>query len=220
MFIGHVAVGLFSKRIDRTLPLGWLVAAPMFLDLLWPLLLALGIETVRIDPGNTAMTPLDLHDYPWSHSLLMAAVWSVVFAALFYARHRTTRGAAVIGAGVFSHWVLDFVTHRPDMPLYPGSDTYLGLGLWNSVPATVLVEGTLFAASVALYAKSTRARTRTGSMAWWSFVGLLVLIYVGNIFSPPPPAVTAVIGAGFALWLLGPWGAWIERHRENVSPTA
>src|SRR3954470_23167036 len=129
MFIGHFAVGFASKRAAPDTNLGILMLAPLFLDLLWPIFLLLGIESVRIDPGNTAVTPLDLHDYPWSHSLLMSLVWSALAGGAVWAAVRQFRPALVIAAGVFSHWVLDFVTHRPDMPLYPGSETYLGLGL-------------------------------------------------------------------------------------------
>src|SRR3954470_3350305 len=113
MFIGHFAVGFASKRAAPDTNLGILMLAPLFLDLLWPIFLLLGIETVRIDPGNTAFTPLDLHDYPWSHSLLMAVVWSLLVGGIVLAAKRSRRGAVVVGLGVFSHWVLDFITHRP-----------------------------------------------------------------------------------------------------------
>src|SRR3954470_9288207 len=117
MFIGHFAVGFASKRAAPDTNLGILMLAPLFLDLLWPIFLLLGIESVKIDPGNTAFTPLDLHDYPWTHSLLMAVVWSLLYGAVvFFAGHRDQRGGVVCALGVFSHWVLDFITHRPDMP--------------------------------------------------------------------------------------------------------
>src|SRR6185436_7872623 len=121
MFVGHFAVGLASKRLAPRSSEGVLLLAPLFLDVIWPVFLATGLESVRIDPGNTAFTPLDLHDYPWSHSLVMSLVWSVLFGLGYYAFSRYRRGAVVIGLGVFSHWVFDFVTHRPDMPLWPGS---------------------------------------------------------------------------------------------------
>src|SRR3954463_6103880 len=173
MFIGHFAVGFASKKLAPRASEGELMLAPLFLDLLWPIFLLTGVETVRIDPGNTAFTPLDLHDYPYSHSLVMSLVWSVLFAAVYYAISRYRRGALVIGLGVFSHWVLDFVTHRPDMPLYPGSAVSVGLGLWNSRAGTFLIEGAMFVAGVAIYARMTRARDRIGSIGFWGMVAFV-----------------------------------------------
>jgi membrane-bound metal-dependent hydrolase YbcI (DUF457 family) len=213
MFIGHFAVGFASKRLAPKTSAATLLLAPLFLDILWPIFIAAGIETVRIDPGNTAFTPLDLHDYPWSHSLLMAVVWSVALAAVFFAFARRGRDALVIAAGVFSHWILDFVTHRPDMPLYPGGTTQVGLGLWNSRPGTLLVESAMFVAGVWIYARTTRARDRVGAVGWWSFVALLVVLYVATAFGPPPPSVKAIVVMGFVAWIFFPWLAWADRHR-------
>src|SRR5262245_28770599 len=106
MFIGHFAVGFAAKRAAPRASLGTYVAAAVFLDVLWPVFLLLGIEKVRIDPGNTAVTPLDFVSYPWSHSLLMAAVWSLVFAGVHYGIRRDPFTAKVLGSVVFSHWIL------------------------------------------------------------------------------------------------------------------
>jgi len=119
MFIGHFAGGFASKRFAPQASLGVLMAAPTVLDLLWPIFLALGWEQVRVDPGNTAVTPLDFVSYPISHSLLTACGWGMLFALVYWLVSHYVRGAVVIALGVVSHWVLDFVTHRPDMPLYP-----------------------------------------------------------------------------------------------------
>ncbi len=193
------------------------MAAPLLLDLLWPIFLITGLESVRIDPGNTRVTPLDLHDYPYSHSLLMAVVWSVVAAVVYWKAARYPRGALVIGAGVFSHWILDWITHRPDMPLYPGSSTRVGLGLWNSVVGTVLVEGTMFVAAVFLYARTTRPRTRAGSVGLWLFASVLALLYAESLFGPPPPSVTALKYAALGAWLFVLWAASMDRAREVVA---
>jgi membrane-bound metal-dependent hydrolase YbcI (DUF457 family) len=213
MFIGHFAVGFASKRWAPQASAGALVMAPLLLDLLWPLFLLTGLETVRIDPGNTAFTPLDLHDYPYTHSLLTALLWSLLAGGAYMAATRYRRGAVVVGAGVFSHWVLDFITHRPDMPLYPGSTSYVGLGLWQSRPGTVLVESAMFVGALVLYARTTRPRDRLGGAALWSMVALLVLLYAATALGPPPPNVGAIITAGFAGWLFIPWAWWIDRHR-------
>jgi membrane-bound metal-dependent hydrolase YbcI (DUF457 family) len=217
MFIGHFAVGFASKRIAPRASLGALMAAPLFLDLLWPMFLVAGLETVRIDPGNTAFTPLDLHDYPYTHSLAGALVWSLLFAAVFWAATRYRRGAVVVGAGVFSHWVLDFVTHRPDMPLYPGSAVSVGLGLWNSRAGTMIVEVGMFVAGVWIYATTTRARNRRGAIALWSLVALLALSYVSTAFGPPPPSVKAIEYVGLTAWLFVLWAWWIDRNRQVVA---
>jgi membrane-bound metal-dependent hydrolase YbcI (DUF457 family) len=215
MFIGHFAVGLAAKRIAPRVSLGTLFAAAQLLDLIWPALILLGVEKVRVDPGNTAFTPLDFVSYPWTHSLLMVLVWATLFALIYLARTGSSRGAWVVGALVLSHWVLDYVSHRADLPLAPGA-ARVGLGLWNSVPATVIVEGGLFVLGVYLYAAATRARNRTGQIAFWAFVVFLVGIYIANMLGPPPPSARAIGVAGLAMWLFIPWAVWIDRNREPV----
>jgi membrane-bound metal-dependent hydrolase YbcI (DUF457 family) len=216
MFIGHFAVGFASKRLAPRASAGALLLAPMFLDTIWPVFLVTGLESVRIDPGNTAFTPLDLHDYPYSHSLAMSLVWSLLLGGLYFAATRYRRGALVIGAGVFSHWVLDFVTHRPDLPLWPGSATSVGLGLWNSRAGTFLVEGAMFVAGVAVYARTTRARDRIGAVGWWAMVIFVALAYLSATLGPPPPNVRVLTVVAFVSWLFVPWAWWFDRHREVV----
>jgi membrane-bound metal-dependent hydrolase YbcI (DUF457 family) len=213
MFIGHDAIGFASKRATPRVSLGWLIFAPNFADLLWPILLLLGIEHVRIVPGSTAMNPFDFYDYPWSHSLLMLILWGGLFGGGYYVRTRNARGGWLIFAGVVSHWVLDFVTHRPDMPLWPYGPK-VGMGLWNSVAATVLIESALFIAGVALYVRATRARDRVGSIGMWSFIIFISAIYAASLNSAPPPNVYAVASVTLALWLLPFWAAWFDGHRE------
>src|SRR5712675_872812 len=140
MFIGHEAVALAAKRIVPRTSLGTLVMAVGWLDLVWPIFQLLGIEHVRIDPGNTAFTPLNFADYPYTHSLLFAAIWAVIFGLVYYRIRRDSRAAFILGVAVLSHWVLDAVVHRPDLLLVPGGDTRIGLVLWNSIPATLTVE--------------------------------------------------------------------------------
>ncbi|MFP5245801.1 MAG: metal-dependent hydrolase, partial [Thermoanaerobaculia bacterium] len=169
MFIGHHAASLAAKRIAPAVSLGTLFAASMLIDLLWPVFLLLGIEHVRIAPGNTAFTPLDFYDYPITHSLLAVLGWSVAAAVVYRAMRKSWGDAIVVGALVLSHWLLDFLTHRPDLPLWPGGPK-AGLGLWNSVPGTIAVEVTLFVIGLALYLRATVARDRIGSIALWALV--------------------------------------------------
>jgi len=218
MFIGHFAVGFAAKKYAPRTSLALLLAAPMFADILWPPFLLLGWEHVRIDPGNTRFTPLDLYDYPWSHSLLMDVVWASALAVIYYLCTKYTPGTVAIWIGVVSHWVLDWITHRPDMPLYPGGGPRLGLGLWNSIPATLVIEASMFAIGVWLYADTTRARDRIGRYAFAAYVGLLLLIYIGDRFSPPPPSVADIAWPGLiAGVILLLWAWWFDRHRQAIA---
>ena len=185
----------------------------LFLDLLWSVLILLGVEHVRIAPGDTAFTPLDLYDYPISHSLVMSLLWSLVLASIYFALRRDARGAWVVAGGVFSHWILDFISHRPDMPIMPGLPTYVGLGLWNSIPATIIVEGAMYIAGILIYARSTKPRDRTGSYAFWILAAFLAVLYVMRIFSGLPPGEKALGISGLSVWLIVAWGYWVDRHR-------
>lgn len=213
MFIGHFAAGLAGKKAAREVSLGTLFMASQFIDLLWPVFLLLGIEHVRIDPGNTPVTPLDFYDYPLTHSLAGTLFWALVVGGGYYLLKRKLRSALVVGALVASHWVLDLLTHRPDLPLIPGIEYRAGLGLWNSLPATLIVECAMFAGGIFFYARSTIARDRIGSAGFWILAGLLVLIYAANIFGPPPPEAGIIAVAGNATWLFVALAAWVDRHR-------
>lgn len=214
MFIGHFAVAFAAKKTVPRTSLGTLFMAVQFVDLLWPLLLLLGLEHVRIDPGNTAFTPLDFYDYPVSHSLLGVLGWSLLFAVISYGVRRNQKTALVLGACIASHWVLDALTHRPDLPLAPGSSTMIGLGLWNSVAGTMIVEVLLFAFGVWIYGTVMQPKDKTGSYAFWGLIGFLILIYLLNIFGPPPPDASSIAWVGNASWLFVLWAYWIDQHQE------
>jgi membrane-bound metal-dependent hydrolase YbcI (DUF457 family) len=213
MFIGHPAAAFAAKHAAPRVGLGTLFAAAIGLDLLWPFFTLAGIEHFRIDPGNTAFTPIDFYDYPWTHSMAMALVWSAVAAVIYRLIQKSNRDAIIVGAAVFSHWVLDFVTHRPDLPLWPGGPK-VGLGLWNSKPLTAVVEIALFLFCLGLYLRTTAARDRIGTVALWALVVFLGLIYTTNFFSPPPPNWQAVAWTAIAQWLFVLWAWWIDRHRQ------
>lgn len=215
MFIGHNAVALAAKRVAPKTSLGVLTAAVMFLDLLWPLFLLAGIEHVRIQPGITRMAPLNFTHYPWSHSLAMSVAWGILFGGVYWAVTRYGRGAIVVALCVVSHWVLDFVVHRPDLPLWPGSAKY-GLGLWNAPIAAIGIESAMFALSILIYRDLTRPRDRIGSIVFWLFVVFLAAIYIANASGAPPPNERVLAYTALALWLLPFWAAWFDRHREAV----
>ena len=214
MFVGHLAVALGARRAEPRAPLAALIGAAFGLDLLWPILLLAGVETVRIDPGNTAFTPLAFVHYPWSHSLSMAVIWGIAAGRIAAPILRSARAGFVVGLVVVSHWLLDFVVHRPDLPLWPGGPV-VGLGLWNSIPGTFLVEGAIFLAAIEYYRRGTRARDAQGRWAFWSLIGLTTAIWVIEPFSPPPPHPAAIAIVGLAMWLFPPWGMWIDRHRTR-----
>ncbi len=214
MFIGHFAVGFAAKKYAPRTSLALLLAAPLFLDLVWPMFVITGWEQVRVDPGNTRYTPLDFVHYPWSHSLLMCIVWATLFALIYQRITHYRPGTIAIWVGVVSHWVLDWITHRPDMPLYP-SGPRLGLGLWNSIAGTMIVEISMLVAGVWLYLQSTQARDRIGKYGLGVYVGLLLLLYVGDRFSGPPPSVAAIAWTGLAAGVIFvSWAWWFDRHRS------
>lgn len=220
MFIGHFAVGFAAKKFAPRTSLATLIAAPIFLDLLWPIFVLLGWEHVRIVPGITRYNPLDLYDFPWSHSLLMSIVWATSFSVIYFLISHYRPGAIAIWIGVVSHWILDWITHRPDMPLYPGGGPRLGLGLWNHVAATMATEIAMLAVGVWLYASATRARDRIGRYAFWAYAFVLLLLFIGDRFSATIPTVAQIIWSGIiaqAVFLLWPW--WFDRRREvSLSP--
>ncbi len=214
MFVGHLAVALGAKKVEPDVPLGATVAAAFGLDLIWPILLLLGVETVRVNPGDTAFTSLAFDSYPWSHSLLTVVGWSGLVGFLGRRVFGSWRAGMVLGGLVLSHWVLDFVTHRPDLPLWPGGPL-VGLGLWNSIPGTILVEASLLVGGLWLYHRATSPRDRTGTGALVALVVLTGVIWVTQPWAPLPESATAVAAGALILWLLPPWALWIERHRSR-----
>ena len=219
MFLGHFALGLGLKRADPRVSLATSFLAAQLADTLWPVLVLIGVEHVAIAPGDTKVTPLRFESYPWSHSLLTLSIMAAVFAALHYAFRRRCRTALLLGALVISHWFLDFISHRPDMALTPWSDVKLGLGLWNSIPATVVVELGLFAAGLALAVTATRPRDRIGHWGFITFMSFLFVSYVGNLLGPPPPSVHALALVSVSIpVVLFPLIAWIDHHREPRGP--
>ena len=218
MFIGHFGLAFAARRATPRLSLGTAFLAAQFLDLLWPTLLLVGAESVRIQPGATAVTPLAFEHYPWSHSLLMVIAWSIALGGGYGVLRRNVRGAVVVGLLVLSHWLLDALVHEPDLPLAPGVGTVVGLGLWNSRAGTLLAEVPIFLIGVWLYARSTRALDRIGTFGLAGLVLFLPLVYAGNLTGPPPPSVTAIAWVGQAQWLLVAWAYWVDGHRASLRP--
>ncbi len=218
MFIGHFAVGFAAKSLQPKVSLGTYFIAAQFLDLLWPTFLLLGWETVSIEPGNTILTPLNFTSYPYTHSLLMAIAWSALFALVYWLFKKNKYGAWVLGLCVLSHWLLDLLVHRPDLPLLPVESSMHGFGLWNHPLVATLLEGLIFVAGLVIYLRSTKAKNKTGNYAFWALAAFLAIIQVLNMTGPPPPNVTAIAWAGQLQWLFVIWAYWLDRNRESTKP--
>jgi hypothetical protein len=213
MFIGHYAVGLASKKLAPRASLGALIAAPILLDLLWPIFLLLGWERVLIEPNQNPFLRLGFLSYPISHGLVAVIGWAILYASLYYGITRYITGAVVIGIGVVSHWLLDFIVHQSDLPLYAGS-RQLGLGLWNHRGTTIAVEVAMFVFAVWVYLRQTKAKDKIGRYGFVAFVVFLCAIYAGAAFGPAPPSVKGVAIGTLCSWLFIPWAWWFDHHRE------
>ncbi len=214
MFIGHFGVGLGAKKAAPRVSLGTLFLAAQFLDLLWPTFLLLGWEHVTINHKSTEMAPLNFTDFPLSHSLLMAIVWGLVVGAIYFLIKKNRKGAVVLGLCVVSHWVLDLVVHRPDLPLYPGNSPLVGFGLWNYKVVEIIVEGLIFIIGLVFYLRQTKPKNKTGIFAFWSLIIFLALVHISNLFGPPPSSPTAIAWAAELQWLFVAWAYWADSGRE------
>jgi membrane-bound metal-dependent hydrolase YbcI (DUF457 family) len=215
MFVGHLAVALAVKPRARDVNLGWLMAGVCALDLVWPLFVLAGIEHVSIVQGATAFNPLVFDSYPWSHSLVMACAWGAALAAL--ARGRTGRPVGLLlFALVVSHWVLDAASHAPDMPLWPGASPKFGLGLWYSIPLTLIVEGAMWLAGLWIFLRVAPPRTTGARLAFWSFVIICTAMWASGPWEPPPTSERALGYFALIGWLIVPWTAAADRARAMV----
>jgi membrane-bound metal-dependent hydrolase YbcI (DUF457 family) len=215
MFIGHFGVALAAKKITPKASLGTLIFAAQLLDLLWPILLLLGWEHVRIAPGITKVSPFDFSDYPISHSLPVVVGWSITVAAGHFSFRRDRRAAVVLGLAVLSHWILDFLTHRPDLPLWPGGPK-VGLGLWNSWVASTSSETLLFVGGLVAYVSITKSRDKIGRYGFWSFMIFLVIAWIASLGAGAPPNTTTLAWGGLSIWITVLWGWWADTHRRVI----
>jgi len=219
MLVGHIAVGLAAKRITPRVSLGTTVLAAVLPDLLWCVFLLAGIEHVELRPGRGAAHYFGASDMAFSHSLLMDAAWGALLAAAYFFARRYARGAWTLFAAVMSHWLLDFVAHRPDMVLAPGFGWRFGLGLWNSVAATVVVEGGIWLLAIivyAVYARVTRPNGAMGVYAFWIGIAFLTLAWYGNIAGPPPSSQRAMAISSLVFFsCVVAWAYWMNRVRPS-----
>jgi hypothetical protein len=220
MFVGHYAVGLAAKRFAPRTSLGVLIAAPILLDLLWSILVLVGREHVSIVDSPNPFLRLQFDSYPISHGLLAVIGWATLFASIYFGVARYLAGGIAVWVGVISHWLLDYIVHRPDLPLQAGSSRLLGLGLWNKRGITIAVELALLAAGVAVYLFQTRAKDKIGRFGFGAFVVVIVALYGVVVFGPAPPTVNKVAIGTLSSLLFVPFAWWFDRHREARDRTA
>jgi hypothetical protein len=221
MLVGHFAAGMIAKRLDPKVSLGTFVLAALFADFLWCIFMLAGIEHIEIKPelGAGAANYLIAHKIDFSHSLTTVVIWAALFASAYYLVRRNHRGAIVIFIVVISHWVLDFIAHKPDMPLAPGIQQYFGLGLWTSIPLTIVVEGGFWLLALGVYTRVTQPNSRIGIIVFWSVIGFLTLAWYNNIAGPPPLDPSAMgataVGARSLIFfsLIVVWSYWMNRLR-------
>jgi hypothetical protein len=219
VFVGHFALGFATKPLAHKVSLGTLILAAVLSDVLWIGFFAAGVEEVIIQPGIMVANSLNLVYIPFSHSLLMSAVWGGLFGTVYFLLRQDLRGACILFALVVSHWVLDFATHRPDMPLAPGIDARFGLGLWNSRAATFIVEGALWFAGLTWYTRTTKAGSRVGVFAFWGMIALLTILWLLSLSGDPPPSLQAlaIINTIF-IAIVEAWAYWMNRNRILLHP--
>lgn len=212
MLVGHFAAGLFAKRADPRSSLGTFVLASMAADLLWCIFLLAGIERVAVQAGTTTQNSLRAIEIGYSHGLLPDLMWAALFAGIWFWRRRSARSAGILFLAVLSHWLLDFVSHSQDMPLLPGVQRFFGLGLWDSLPATLILEGGFWVLAVVLYVRIAPPRNGWGRYALWIGLAILTAAWWNNIAGPPPPSDTHALAARSLVFfaVVIAWAYWVN----------
>jgi membrane-bound metal-dependent hydrolase YbcI (DUF457 family) len=166
------------------------------------------------------MSPFDFTDYPLSHSLVMALAWGAGWGLLFLLWGKDSKTAWILGGVVVSHWFLDLLVHRPDLPVLPaeisnsGMIHKYGLGLWNYPTWELILEGGLFAAGVWIYSKVTKAKDRVGVLGYWSFLVFLIAFFIISLLGTVPNNPNVVAFGGQLQLLFVVWGWWFDGHRK------
>jgi hypothetical protein len=210
MFAGHYSSALVAKAAAPRVPLWTLLIAAQFVDILWVIFVFSGLEHARLVPGLPS-SPLDLYYMPYTHSLLATCFWSAIAFVVAQNGLRLGNGAAlVVAATVASHWFLDLLVHRPDLPIAFGARK-LGLGIWDYPVPAYLLEVLCIVVSMWLCVRSCGVTGRR-LRPWLGFAGGLVLLQTATAFGPLPTSLTGMLVSALALYLLIPWvGARVER---------
>ena len=213
MFVGHYGVSLAGKAVNRTVPLSILFIAVQWIDVMWAIFVLMGIEKVRIVPGITATNPLDLYYMPYTHSLVATILWSILAIVLYklFVKRNTGRAAIIVGVAVFSHWILDLVVHRPDLPLYDNT-MKVGLGLWNYPFVAFALEIVVLFAGIYFYLRETKPAQTVGVYRMIIFGVVLVAIQALVFFGAPPTSDKAVALAALISYLVfAAIAGWLDR---------
>lgn len=217
MFIGHYGPAFAAKTVVKTVPLWLLFVAAQWVDFLWASLVIMGIEKVRIIANFFGLSPLDLYYMPFSHGLPSAALLALFLggvAAVGLGGNRIAVIAAV-AATSFSHWLLDLVAHRPDLPLV-FDEMKVGLGLWAYPFVSVPTEIGVMFAGLWIYDRAAPSATWTGTIALWAFGFAIAGLQVQSTFfqeHPPTPEAFAQL-ALFGYTILAVLAAVVERLRR------
>lgn len=212
MFIGHFGLALAAKKTAPKISLGTLFISFQFLDLVWPTLLLLNVEHVAIHPEETGNRVLEFSDYPYTHSLLFAVLWSLLFGAVYYLIKRDVKGAVILGLGVVSHWFLDLIVHFHDLPIFPGTSPMVGFGVWKSLVVTSILEALFFGGGIILYLKSVTFITMTGRIVFWFLIAFLISVHIWSIFAPAPKSVSELAWSAEFQWLFVALAFWADRN--------
>ena len=217
MFAGHYGISFAMKPEDRRVPLWvWFIAA-QWLDVVWSVLVLMGVEKLSIVPGFTRANALDLYYMPFSHGLPGAILLSLIFAgmvALFTSGHRV-RTAMLIATASFSHWVLDLIVHIPDLPLF-GNSHKVGLGLWRHVALSFPLELIILFLGALMYARAMTFASIKGRYAFWGFVAFLAVVQFAINFGPPPPSPRGLAITSFILYAVLALLADVVERRSMV----
>lgn len=216
MFIGHFGLSFAAKKLAPKVSLATLFIATQLPDVLWPFMLMFNIEKVAISPGYTEMNAFEFLYYPYTHSLFMGVVWSIVCTLIYALIKKDTRGAIIVGLCVLSHWFFDLVVHRADLPISPFSDYKVGFGLWNHVAATLIIESILFFGGLFIYTSITKSKNKKGSWGLGFLAALLILATITNTFGPVPAAInmslciTMIVLIAVLVFFAG----WVDKNRK------
>ena len=219
MFIGHYGPGFAIKAIRPAIPLWLVFIAVQLVDVAWAALVLLGIEKVRIVPGITASNPLDLYYMPYTHSLVAAVLWAVAASILCKPVRgvRNWSAAAWIGAAVFSHWILDLLVHRPDLPLY-GDAMKVGLGIWNYPAIALSLEAFLLFGGMIMYLRRSKAINAIGRFGPPAFGILMLAIQSYVFFGPPPTSPGAAATTALVSYVVfAAVAQWLDRQRSHAT---
>lgn len=217
IFIGHFAPAFAARAMNKEAPkLGLLFIAAQLVDWGFFLLAMVGVENLRIVPGITAMNPLDFYHYPYTHSLLATFAWAAAFAIIIAIFTRSAVGAVLAGGVVLSHWVLDWISHRPDLTLAGGVEKY-GLGLWNVPVGTIIIELGIVGIAFAWYIR----RTKGPLVPPLILLATMLVFQALNWFGPEPktaglPFLISGLFAFGVLTVLAHWVGASRWHRNQV----